>query len=93
MTFSQYEIMGYPLLLNPLLCFCWKQDSIDSEGANKGSFWLLEGYFCCSLLFAVARFVDDGLELIDHWQFLFYLVGKEVHVLQPKPVVSALFLF
>lgn len=47
-------------------------------GANKGSFWLLEGFFYCLPLFAVDEFFDDGLNPVDHLHLLTYLVGKEV---------------
>lgn len=58
------------------------------EGANKGSFWQLEE-ICFPPLFAVVRFAVDGLQLVDHLQFL---IWKEPYVLQTKPVVSVPFL-
>jgi len=51
-------------------------DSVESRillifmGASKGSFWLLEGFFYCSPLFAVEEFFDDVLNPVDPLHFL-----------------------
>lgn len=77
-TFSKYAIMDYPFLLNPLLWFCWKQDTVDFDGSKQGFFLAVRRIFLLFTIVCSSWVFGDGLNPVDHLHVLTYLAGKEV---------------